>query len=118
MIPYHVRYFLSRPPATGAREVGFAEGSVLSAAEPREHRFSGKEVTGMKVVAVLLMAAFVITTSFSYAFADCAGHTKAQLVKSEPQEQLSTVQPTTAPITVAEKVAEPEQPVAKAPEKK
>jgi len=97
---------------------GIAEGSVLSAAELREQWFSGEGVTGMKVMAVLLMAAFVVTTSISYAFADCAGHTKAQLVKSEPQEQLSTVQPTTAPITVAEKVADPEQPAVKAPEKK
>ena len=37
----------------------------------------------MKLVATILVAAFVVAGGMSFAFADCAGHTKAQLVQSD-----------------------------------
>ena len=37
----------------------------------------------MKLVATILVAAFVVAASMSFAFAECAGHTKAQMVKSD-----------------------------------
>jgi hypothetical protein len=37
----------------------------------------------MKLVATILVAVFVLAVGMSTAFADCAGHTKAQLVKSD-----------------------------------
>ena len=37
----------------------------------------------MKLVATILVAAFVVAAGMSVAFADCAGHTKAQMVKSD-----------------------------------
>jgi hypothetical protein len=72
----------------------------------------------MKLMATFLVAVFVMAAGASFAFADCAGHSKAQLVKDQTQEQMSKEQPTTASITVAEKAAEPVMPVVKTPEKK
>lgn len=77
----------------------------------------------MKLVATFLVAVFVVAAGTSFAFGDCAGHNKAQMVKnpSQSQEQMSKEQPTTTPLTVAEKAAEPAKPVEKAsenPEKK
>ena len=76
----------------------------------------------MKVVTALLVAAFVLAAGTSFAFGDCAGHNKAQLVKTQPQEQMSKDQPSKdqpagTPFTVAEK-AEPTKPAAQTPEKK
>jgi hypothetical protein len=72
----------------------------------------------MKFVATFLVAMFVVAAGTSFAFGDCAGHSKAQMVKSQPQEQMSKEQPATTPLTVAEKASEPAQPVVKTPEKK
>jgi hypothetical protein len=71
----------------------------------------------MKFVATFLVAVFVVASA-SFAFADCAGHNKAQLVKSQPQEQMSKDQPASTPLTVAEKAVEPAKPVVKTSEKK
>jgi hypothetical protein len=68
----------------------------------------------MKFVATLLVAVFVVASA-SLAFADCAGHNKAQLVKSQPQEQMTKAG---TPFIVAEKAAEPAKPVVKTSEKK
>ena len=64
----------------------------------------------MKLVATLLVAVFVMASA-SLAFADCAGHNKAQMVKNPSQEQISKEQPASPPLTVAEKAAEPAKPV-------
>ncbi len=37
----------------------------------------------MKLVATVLVAAFVLAGGMSIAFADCAGHNKAQLVQTD-----------------------------------
>jgi hypothetical protein len=79
----------------------------------------------MKLVATLLVAVFVVASA-SLAFADCAGHNKAQMVKSPQQEQVKSPQqeqmtkeqPASTPLTVAEKAAEPAQPIVKTSEKK
>jgi CTP:molybdopterin cytidylyltransferase MocA len=71
----------------------------------------------MKVVAALMVAAIVLAAGTSFAFGDCPGHTKAQMVKSQPQVQMSQDQPASTPITVAEK-AEPAKPAAQMPERK
>jgi hypothetical protein len=39
----------------------------------------------MKLVATFLVAIFVVVASVSFVFADCAGHSKAQLVKNQQQ---------------------------------
>jgi len=72
----------------------------------------------MKIVATVLVAVFVVVAGAPFAFADCAGHNKAQTVKSQPQEQMSKDRPATTPFTMAEKAAESEKPVAKTVEKK
>jgi hypothetical protein len=80
----------------------------------------------MKLVAVLVAAAFVVAAGASVAFADCAGHNKAQMVKTQPQEQMSKDQqeqmskdqPAGVPLTVAEKGSEPEKLAVKSTEKK
>jgi hypothetical protein len=72
----------------------------------------------MKFVATFLMATFVVAAGTSFAFGDCAGHSKAQMVKSQAQEQMSKEQSAATPLTVAEKASEPTQPVVKTPEKK
>jgi len=63
----------------------------------------------MKLMATFLAAVFMVAAGTSLAFGDCAGHNKAQLVKSQPQEQMTKEQPaaTGSPITVAEKATEP-----------
>ena len=70
------------------------------------------------MVAMLVVAAFIMTVGTSLAFGECAGHTKAQLVKTQPQDQLSQDQTPVTPITVAEKAPETVKPAEKAPEKK
>jgi hypothetical protein len=82
------------------------------------HIFKG--VTRMKLLATFLVAVFVVAAGTSFAFGDCAGHNKAQLVKNQTKEQMSKDQPasTGSPLTVAEKAAESEKPVAKTLEKK
>jgi hypothetical protein len=73
----------------------------------------------MKLMATLLVAVFVVAAGTSFAFGDCAGHSKAQMVKNRSQEQMSKEQPAGAQLTLAEKAAEPaQQPVVKTPEKK
>jgi hypothetical protein len=57
-------------------------------------------------MATFLVAVFVVAAGTSFAFGDCAGHNKAQLVRNQPQEQMSKEQPTSTPITVAEKASE------------
>jgi hypothetical protein len=80
----------------------------------------------MKFVATFLVAVFVVAGT-SFAFGDCPGHNKAQLVKSQPQEQMSQPQdqvskeqPAGAQMTLAEKLTEAEKAAVKppAPEKK
>jgi hypothetical protein len=76
----------------------------------------------MKLVAMFLVAIFVVVASMSFAFANCAGHSKAQLVKNETnqtQEQISTdrVATTEALPAVPDKVAQSVK-ADKAPEKK
>jgi hypothetical protein len=70
----------------------------------------------MKLVATFLVAVFVVASA-SLAFADCAGHNKAQMVKNPQQEQITKEQPTSTPLTVAEKAAEPAKPVVKTEKK-
>jgi hypothetical protein len=61
----------------------------------------------MKLVATILVAVFVMAASMSFAFADCAGHTKAQMVQSnDPQISSDRVAATDALPTVPEKVAQ------------
>jgi hypothetical protein len=75
----------------------------------------------MKLVAVLVAVAFVVAAGASLALADCPGHNKAQMVKTQPQEQMSKDQPAAgAPVTVAEKASEsePVKAAAKSAEKK
>ena len=66
----------------------------------------------MKFMATFLVAVFVVAAGTSLAFGDCAGHTKAQLVKKQTLEQM-TKEPAAAtgsPFTVAEKATEPAKP--------
>jgi hypothetical protein len=72
----------------------------------------------MKIVATFMVAAFVVAASTSFAVGACAGHSQAQMVKTQPQEQMSKDQPAGSQLTVAEKAAEPAKPVAQPPEKK
>jgi hypothetical protein len=66
-----------------------------------------KGVTRMKLVATILVAAFVVVASMSFAFAECAGHTKAQMVKSdEPQISSDRVATTDAVPVVPDKVVQ------------
>jgi hypothetical protein len=55
----------------------------------------------MKLVATILVAAFVVVVSMSMAFADCAGHTKAQLVKTDDQQVSSDRQANNDTLTAA-----------------
>jgi hypothetical protein len=43
----------------------------------------------MKLVATVLVAAFVLAGGMSLAFADCAGHNKAQLVQTDDSQTIS-----------------------------
>jgi len=74
----------------------------------------------MKLMATLLVAIFVVAAGTSFAFGDCAGHSKAQMVKNQTQVQTSKTQPadTAVPFSVAEKGDEAPKPVAKSVEKK
>jgi hypothetical protein len=70
-----------------------------------------KGVTQMKFVAMMLVAVFVVAGSMTIAFADCAGHTKAQLVKSDdPQintdRQANNINNNNAVTAEPEKVAQ------------
>jgi hypothetical protein len=61
----------------------------------------------MKLVATILMAAFMVVASMSFAFAECAGHTKAQMVKTdEPQISSDRVATTDAVPAVPDKVVQ------------
>jgi hypothetical protein len=84
------------------------------------NRNISKGVTGMKFVATFLVAVFVVAAGTSFAFADCAGHNKAQLVKNQAQEQeqVTKDQPTNTPLSVAEKTPEPAKTEVKVAEKK
>ena len=55
----------------------------------------------MKLVTTILVAAFVVAASISFAFADCPGHTKAQLVKTDDPQIISDQQATTDAVPVA-----------------
>jgi hypothetical protein len=77
-----------------------------------------KGVVAMKLVATLLVAVFVVAAGTSFAFGDCAGHSKAQMVKNQTQEQMSKEQPAGTSFTVAEKATQPAQAVVKTSEKK
>jgi hypothetical protein len=72
----------------------------------------------MKFMTTFLVAVFVVAVGTSFAFGDCAGHNKAQLVKNQALEQMSKEQPTSTPITVAEKASEPAKSAVNTPEKK
>jgi len=74
----------------------------------------------MKLMAALLVAVFVVVAGTTVAFGDCAGHTKAQLVKNQTQEQISSTQSTTtaSPFAIAEKAVAPAKTVVPTPEKK
>jgi hypothetical protein len=43
----------------------------------------------MKLMATILVAVFVVAASMSFAFAECAGHTKAQMVQSNDPKSSS-----------------------------
>jgi hypothetical protein len=61
----------------------------------------------MKLVVTILVAAFVVAAGMSFAFADCAGHSKAQLVKTDdPQISSDRVAATDAVPAVPDKVAQ------------
>jgi len=61
----------------------------------------------MKLVATILVAAFVVAASMSFAFADCAGHTKAQMVKTDdPQISSDRVATTDAVPAAPDKVVQ------------
>jgi hypothetical protein len=61
----------------------------------------------MKLMATILVAAFVVVASMSFAFADCAGHTKPKLVMSdEPKSTSDRVATTDAVPVVPDKVAQ------------
>jgi hypothetical protein len=72
----------------------------------------------MKLMATFLVAVFVVAAGTSFAFGDCAGHNKAQLVKNTAPEQMSKEQPTNTPITVAEKASEAAKTVVNTPKTK
>jgi hypothetical protein len=75
----------------------------------------------MKFMATFLVAVFVVVMAgTSFAFGDCPGHSKAQLVKNPSQDQVSKEQPAGAQMTLAEKPTEPAKAAVKtpAPEKK
>ena len=71
----------------------------------------------MKIVATFMVVAFVLAVSTPLAFGACAGHSQAQMVKTQPPEQMSKDQPAGTSFTVAEKASELAKPVAQTPEK-
>jgi hypothetical protein len=75
----------------------------------------------MKFVATFLVAVFVVAAGTSFAFGDCAGHSKAQMVKNQQdQEQISKDKPAGAgaQFTVAEQATELAKRIANTQEKK
>jgi hypothetical protein len=74
----------------------------------------------MKLLATFLVAVFVVAAGTSFAFADCAGHSKAQMVKSQTPEQMTKAQQadTNSPFAVAQKADASAKPVAKTLEQK
>jgi hypothetical protein len=72
----------------------------------------------MKLVATFLVAVLVVAAGTSFAFGECSGHSKAQLVKNQTQEQVVKEQPAGTQVTVAEKVPEVAKTVVNTPEKK
>jgi hypothetical protein len=74
----------------------------------------------MKLMATFLVAVFVVVAGTTLAFGDCAGHTKAQLVKNQTQEQISSAQSTTtaSQFAVAEKAEAPAKTAVSTQEKK
>ena len=60
----------------------------------------------MKLVATILVAALVVAGGMSVAFADCAGHTKAQMVKSDETQTGDRQANNEALTVVPEKVAQ------------
>jgi hypothetical protein len=65
----------------------------------------------MKLVVTILVAAFVVAAGMSFAYAECAGHSKAQLVQSaDPQstteQQASNGTAAAASAKVAQKVVD------------
>jgi len=54
------------------------------ALDGRDHILKG--VTPMKLVVTFLVAVFVVVASTSFAFAECAGHGGAQMVKNQPNQ--------------------------------
>jgi hypothetical protein len=72
----------------------------------------------MKLVVTILVAAFMVAAGMSFAFAECAGHNKAQLVQStDPQlnadQQANNGTRAVAPDKVAQKVTDAKDPVKK-----
>jgi hypothetical protein len=64
----------------------------------------------MKLVATILVAAFVVAAGMSFAFADCAGHSKAQLVKTDdPQISSDRVATADAVPAAPDKVVQSEK---------
>jgi hypothetical protein len=61
----------------------------------------------MKLVATILLAAFVVAAGVSFAFANCAGHSKAQLVQSDdPKSSSDRVANNEALTTTPDKVVQ------------
>jgi hypothetical protein len=64
----------------------------------------------MKLVATILVAAFVVAGGTSFAFAECAGHNKAQMVKTnDPQINTDRQANNDAPAAVSDKAAQPDK---------
>jgi hypothetical protein len=64
----------------------------------------------MKLVATILVAALVVAGGMSFAFAECAGHSKAQMVKSDdPQVSAGQQANNDAPAAVSDKAAQPDK---------
>ena len=72
----------------------------------------------MKLMVTILVAAFVVAAGTSFAYSECAGHSKAQLVQSaDPQgtteQQASNGTPAPASDKVAQKVTDTKNSVKK-----
>jgi hypothetical protein len=64
----------------------------------------------MKLVATILVAAFVVAGGMSFAFAECAGHNKAQMVKSDdPQVSTDRQVSNDAQAAAPDKVTQPDK---------
>jgi hypothetical protein len=61
----------------------------------------------MKLVVTILVAAFMVAAGMTFAFAECAGHNKAQLVQSTDPQSITDKQATNgAPAVTSDKVAQ------------